>query len=156
MFQHRFWDKVQIGNPNECWPWLACKNNWGYGVFVIDKKQYGAHRFSWMLANEQDIPTGMQVCHSCDNPACVNPAHLWLGTHSDNVADKVLKGRTTKGRPTTFGENHGRAKLDNQDVREIRELLSTGELSKRAIAAKYGVSDTIVRKIANGTLWKSA
>ena len=89
----RFWAKVDKGEPDECWNWMGALNNYGCARFwVSGSTVVYASRYSYELHNGA-IPTGMQVCHHCDNPACVNPAHLWLGTNMDNVDDKMLKGR---------------------------------------------------------------
>jgi hypothetical protein len=88
----RFWAKVRI-TPG-CWLWMAAVNDRGYGRFTLDRtgKLIPAHRFAWSAENGP-IPPGLLVCHSCDNPPCVNPAHLWLGTQSDNMIDCLAKGR---------------------------------------------------------------
>lgn len=103
----RFWSRVRAGKPDECWLWVGRLDHYGYGR--IGTKEYGpdtkAHRLAWMLHADEPVPPGMVVCHSCDNPACVNPAHLWLGTQGQNMADKVAKGRA---RGPYSGETHCR------------------------------------------------
>ena len=88
----RFWAKVSIGQPDECWTWKAGKASIGYGTFCVDGRMVYAHRYSLELVNGP-IPAGMLACHTCDNPPCVNPAHLWVGTHRDNIRDAIFKGR---------------------------------------------------------------
>lgn len=93
----RFFSKIDTRGPMDCWNWVATKNQKGYGRIKVDKMWYSAHRFLWQLVNGP-IPRGLLVCHSCDNPSCCNPNHLWLGTHQENMDDMVEKGRSIKGR----------------------------------------------------------
>ena len=90
----RFWEKVDVSaGPHGCWLWIATVTNKGYGQFSKGRVSVTAHRMSWELANGVKPPTDLFVCHRCDTPTCVNPAHLFLGTHRDNIADMVAKGR---------------------------------------------------------------
>lgn len=99
----RFWVRVDQGADDECWPWIGGRMKKGYGVFWPRKgRPEGAHRVSWELHHRESIPRGMQVLHSCDNPPCVNPRHLWVGTCADNMRDKSEKGRNPGNRT-----NHG-------------------------------------------------
>ena len=91
--ENRFWVKVDKRSDDECWEWIGCRSNKGYGWIVDDdSQQMVASRFSWRLHNGP-IPDGMLICHTCDNPPCVNPQHLFLGTKTDNMRDMVAKGR---------------------------------------------------------------
>lgn len=110
----RFWAKVDIRGEDECWEWTATKTLKEYGRIRIGGKFSLSHRVSFVIAHSE-IPIGMFVCHSCDNPSCVNPAHLWIGTNYDNVQDMIRKGRNSKGenhkailrRVAARGDRHG-------------------------------------------------
>lgn len=124
----RFWEYVDIRSSEECWEWKGSKTAANYGlIYWQDSLQY-AHRLSLEL-DGRPVPPKWHACHTCDNPPCVNPNHLFVGTPHDNVKDKVKKGRHA------FGENHPKAKLTDTDVLEIRKLASEGvwqaELAKR-------------------------
>jgi hypothetical protein len=89
----KFWSRVDIPNREAlCWEWTAAKRRFGYGAMNIAGVQMGAHRIAWELFNGP-IPDGLHACHHCDNPSCVNPSHIFLGTHADNMADRKAKGR---------------------------------------------------------------
>jgi len=92
----RFWSKVDVKEPSECWEWQASINKNGYGAFKFDGWMRPASRISWLITNGE-IPEGMSVCHKCDNRSCVNPSHLFLGTHQDNMDDMNRKGRYVSG-----------------------------------------------------------
>lgn len=92
----RFWAKVRTGP--DCWEWQAARSPQGYGRFQLDGRAQRAHRVSWEMAHGP-VPAGLFVCHHCDNPACVRPEHLFLGTPSDNTKDAFAKGRQTNPRP---------------------------------------------------------
>jgi len=85
-----FWDNVD--RRFDCWNWTGSINKGGYGVYTFKGKTIGAHRVSWIWSN-YEIPSFLEVCHKCDNTKCVNPDHLWIGTHKKNMADKTIKGR---------------------------------------------------------------
>jgi hypothetical protein len=139
-----FWAKVDMAG--DCWLWMAYTNKkTGYGQYEYMGKMYRAHRFSWEQAFGA-IPGGMCVLHRCDNPSCVNPSHLFLGTHLDNVHDRVVKGRSAKG------EAHGLSKLTDGDVRQMRIEHSCGA-SYRALGRQYGVDRANVRSVVTGKTW---
>ena len=103
----RFWSRVD--KANDCWVWTGAKTPKGYGKIYSNSKCVYTHRVSWELANENVIPEGIEVCHHCDNPSCVRPEHLFLGTSKDNRLDSMNKGRATPP-PPSDGMNNGRAK----------------------------------------------
>jgi hypothetical protein len=151
--QRPFWDKVAIG-PG-CWEWQGRRNfGYGYRINTQTRRQEAVHRTVWEQIHGP-IPDGLFVCHRCDNPPCVRPDHLFLGTHLDNVADMVTKGRSRwinrKGRPVR-GSRHSQAKLTEADVLIIRQRLAVGEADD-AISRDYGVSPDAVSLIRRGKTW---
>jgi len=135
----RFWNKVDKLGANGCWIWTRHCNKGGYGT--IDGKI--ASRVAWGLVYGS-IPDGLDVCHSCDNPACVNPEHLFIGTASDNLKDSVRKGRLNHQ-----GEKNSNAKLTSVLVREIREL----NLPQQTLAKMFGVSKGTIYYIQKNLTW---
>lgn len=135
----RFWAKVDKRGSDECWPWTANRDGDGYGQLTVlegDRRTTEkAQRVSWRLANGP-IPDGMLVLHRCDNPPCVNPAHLFLGTHRDNVADCDAKGRRAQ------------ATFDRRAADEVRRRHASGE-SQVSLAASYGTSRITIWRIVH-------
>lgn len=145
--EERFLSHVSIHeNHNDCWEWTGGKFHNKYGQFGINRKHYYAHRVSYALFVDM-IPDGMEVCHSCDNPGCVNPKHLFLGTHQENINDKVRKNRQAKG------ENQGRHKLSEQNIYQIREMLEQ-DYTQQEIANIFGVSQVQICHIKSGGHWE--
>ncbi len=144
----RFWSKVD--RASSCWLWTAGADEDGYGKFVpAHHEQVRAHRFSWML-RFGPIPDGLMVLHNCpdgDNPRCVNPAHLWLGTNADNQKDRLAKGRSS------YGERQGAHKLTADAVAQIRAECAGGA-TKISLARKHGVSPSNIRRIVAGETWR--
>jgi len=127
--------------------WTASKNTSGYGHIFKEGKLFASHRLSWVL-HKGEIPVGMCVLHSCDNPACVNPKHLFLGTHFDNMRDMTEKGRSAHNN----GAASGHAKLSEQDVHEIRALLDAG-YEPDEISIGYGMSKSAIEHIKYRRSW---
>ena len=143
--EDRFWEKVDRKSENKCWEWLGGCHS-GYGHFSVHGKYVSSHRFSWELHFDK-IPEGLLVCHYCDNRLCVNPKHLFIGTHADNMKDAVSKGRQSKG------EGHNSTKLSFKDVLFIREKLSLG-VSDSQLSRDFGVWQTTIRDIRIGKTWR--
>lgn len=147
-----------VPDPNTgCWLWLGAeRGSNGYGGFKVDGVKWAAHRYSWAI-HKGPIPNGMQVCHRCDVPACVNPMHLFLGTGQDNTADKVAKNRQSKGAShsaakagtSAKGEHGGMSKLKTEQVLAIRADRRT----QRVIARDYGITQAAVSAIITRKTW---
>lgn len=149
----RFWAKVQRTGDSDCWLWTGTMNRRGYGNVTVRKVHYGAHRLSFML-HHGPIPEGCFVCHRCDVPSCVNPAHLFAGTPRDNMADAVAKGRSrTMG---GVGDARGGRRLSSADVLDIRRRLLIERRIGRVLAKEFGVSEDTIYRIAAGTSWRGA
>lgn len=142
-----FWARVAKRDTG-CWEWTGAGLPSGYGVFRIGepRRRDYAHRISLRLAG-RTLGTEDVVCHRCDNRRCVNPAHLFVATHADNVADMVAKGRQHKG------ETHGLAKLTEAQAREVLRLHAAG-LRHTEIARAFGIGDVQVSRIVRGKRWK--
>jgi len=170
-----FWSKVH--KTDGCWLWTAGKFSTGYGQCHVRLWPMYAHRISWMISNQRNIPYGLFVLHRCDNPPCVNPDHLFLGTQLDNRRDSVAKGRTAKGerhgtrtKPESVhrgdnhifrlhperharGQNTPRCKLTETIVREIRCKHETGTISCAQLGRDYGVTKQSILALIHRRTW---
>jgi HNH endonuclease len=144
-----FWPKVKIGSADECWEWQSWKITSGYGGIKINGRDYAAHRLAYSLTTNRPIPKGMSVCHKCDNPGCVNPNHLFLGTQRDNIQDAVKKGRMARQK----GESNPFSRFTNEQVLQIRAAHKSGEFI-RAIAKRFGCSFHGIQAITSRETWK--
>jgi hypothetical protein len=143
------WSGYFLGNyikEEGCFIWLKGKDRDGYGRAWFNKSTLPAHRVSYYLYYKV-WPGDKLVCHSCDNPSCVNPNHMFLGTHRDNHKDRGRKGRTAKL------DNHGRAKLNVEKAKEIRKLYSAG-YTQRELGDMFNVSNAAVHSIVNNKTWR--
>jgi hypothetical protein len=157
----RFWRKIENTDPAKCWNWLAGVSKYGYGKLRVKVdgqwKIMASHRLSYMI-HRGDIPEGVNVLHSCDNPPCVNPEHLFLGTQLDNVKDMHEKGRDNnqrKGPRRTLllhGVENYLRKLTEADVVEIRTRKGLGQTAA-SMASDYLVSKSTIERVLNGKCW---
>lgn len=147
--ENQFWKSAVKGEPNDCWLWVGATFASGYGVIRrhVDgkSKMLRTHRVSWEIHNGP-IPLGMHVLHRCDRPPCCNPAHLFLGTHLDNMRDMYRKGRRESAR----GEQIGNAKFTRKDIIAIR----ASSQSRRSLAREYRVDHSTIDAICNRKTWK--
>ena len=158
-----FWSRVDMSaGPTACWPWVGTRDPKGYGRFCHNGVRTRAHRVAFRLAHGS-VPSGLSVCHHCDNPPCCNDSHLFVGTNADNVADRHAKGRS---RGPSFnahashispeivrGENNGNSKLTWSDVEGIRSQRAQGA-SLNKLALTFGVSRSNIRFIVTGSTWR--
>ena len=136
-FAEKFLAQVQRGAPDECWPWQGrTAGPGGYGMIYVPETQMdtGAHIVAFYFAQGRWPLPDMSICHSCDNPPCCNDAHLWEGTTLENAQDSMAKGRKP------MGEQHHASKLTDLQWEEILALLHEDTLSRRQIAARYGIN----------------
>ncbi len=143
--EDRFWAKVDKRGPNECWEWTGARTSKNYGNFWTGSRYVTASSFSYELHNGPLLDDQM-ACHTCDNPPCINPAHLFPGTFVENMQDMVNKGRSLRG------EAHNMRRLTESQVREMRRLASAGELQAN-IADMFGVTFQHVSAIVLRKKW---
>jgi len=150
---NRFFDKVH--KTDSCWNWTASTRN-GYGAFKINGKVEGAHRVSWVL-NNGEIPEGLFVCHKCDNPRCVNPEHLFLGTASDNMKDCYNKGRLIIPIKGNFKKGHipFNRSLSFEQIIHIKNAIKNRTGSLKLLSATIDVSYQLLRDINCGRVYKN-
>lgn len=151
--EERFWNRVN--KTSGCWEWCGTIRPDGYGILQKASKVnsfYRAHRLSWALHNG-DLPDNLHVCHKCDNPRCVNPDHLFLGTDADNQKDKWQKGRGSPP-PIMCGSANPYAKLTEKDVKKMRELRKKGWLNREIAELFPDIHPGTVKNITGGRAWK--
>src|SRR5690606_18598203 len=136
----RFWDKVDVRGPDQCWPWLGATDRRGYGQISFNGRNYRAPRLAILLHTGEMPGQGQDACHTCDNPACVSPFHLWSCTRRENMQDAGRKGRIKSWKQ----------KLTPSQVRDIRK----DPRPQKDIAADYGLHFATISKIKSGKVWK--
>ena len=146
----KFWSQIKVASINDCWLWTGTTDNVDYGVFWIKGKgQYKSHRVTYALSRGY-IPRHRLVLHTCDTPSCCNPCHVYAGTFSDNMLDKLSRDRAW----CIKGEDNPHSKLTNEDVIEIRHLYKKENISMKKLGAKFGVTASSVNQIVKGRSWK--
>jgi hypothetical protein len=134
-------DAKYVPDPNSgCWLWVGCYDKNGYGLIQSNRKLKKAHRVSYEFSSGEELPSYVMVCHKCDNPSCVNPDHLWVGSNSENQIDAAMKGR------------HAHQKLSSEDVLDIRKRYEAGEMPTK-IAKMYDIACSYVRNLATRRKW---
>lgn len=173
----RFWSKIDCsGGPDACWPWITSVFDSGYGQFKVGQRNLRAHRVAWEMSCGE-VPDGLFVLHRCDNRRCCNPAHLWIGTHKENMADMQCKGRAATGErngarlhpdrlvrgdahPARYvsgwsqGERNGGARLTVQQVQYIRDRYDAGGVTMKALGDEHGVSTQSIYRIVRRKGWR--
>jgi hypothetical protein len=144
----QFWNNVTMGSPTECWLWQKCANTSGYGRLYLGEVAWSAHRLAY-TDKVGPIPDGKIVCHTCDNPLCCNPAHLFLGTDQDNATDRSQKNRSARQKGTTNPAN----KLTEQQVLDIRAEHAMGISGYKKLGKKYGVHAQTICDIIKRKVW---
>lgn len=147
----RLWSYVDRTDSSGCWPWTGYVHKGGYGMIRVAGKNLFAHRVAWQLAHPDEpalvYPRDI-ICHTCDNPLCCRPDHLFKGTNADNSSDMVAKNRQA------HGIRQGRAKLTDAEVAEIRRRYIPGRTRQVDLAAEFGVSQSMISEILRGNFWK--
>lgn len=148
----RFWHYVDETVEGECWGWDGPTTRHGYGKLGMNGTEERAHRVSYRLEYGH-APDDLYVLHRCDNPPCVNPDHLYVGTAADNTADAINRGRWDPSDHDLKGETHGQAKLSKDQVLDIREQHQHGSATLQELADRYGVTKSAIRKVVTGENW---
>lgn len=152
--EERFWSKVSVGPRDSCWVWQGALMG-GYGYLVVTDKPrrtVKAHRLSWELAAGHPVPDGLFVLHHCDNPPCVNPAHLYVGTKAQNARDRAVRRRGKEQHQN--GEANDNAKLTEAKVRAIFHAVHADGATQDAVAQYFGVSQVTVHRIVHRKTWR--
>lgn len=140
-----FWDKCH--KSEGCWEWAGSRNRDGYGWFCFNGKTQGTHRLAWQLTHGS-IPKGMSVLHKCDNPPCVNPDHLFIGTQGDNIRDAFSKNKMP------IGSERSASKLAERQVRLIKDDLKDAAVNYSELGRRFGVSTSVIYDIRDGVTWR--
>lgn len=151
-FEQRLWGRIDVGDPAHCWEWQGHLTKNGYGTIHKDGKDIYCHRAAYE-SKIGPIPEGLCACHKCDNRKCCNPSHIFLGTYADNLHDMAQKGRAdhTKNK---IGSQHGMAKLNEDQVREIRRLYNGKRGCLSELGKQFNVTNHAIYRIVHRKNWK--
>lgn len=147
----RFWSKVKIGNPDECWNWIPKVNRYGYGQFLIHGHHHSAARFAYELTNGP-LPKELLACHKCNNRACCNPSHIYAGTQKENIQDCKQAGHF-HDLIHKRGIEHHNAKLTEDDIRQIRDAYANGIATELQLAKRFNVTRANIYLIVRRKHW---
>ncbi|MCO5195548.1 MAG: HNH endonuclease [Anaerolineae bacterium] len=149
--EQRVWSKIERAAPNRCWLWGASTDRSGYGKISVHGRMIIATRVVYELATGQSLTRDQVICHRCDNPACCNPAHLFVGSQSDNMDDMHRKQRHSQNQK---GERNGNARLSAEQVREIRRRYIPHKVGVKKLGKEYGVHYDTIHKIVTRKSWR--
>lgn len=147
----RFWAKVDVRTPDECWEWTGARDQHGYGRFGLDGRNQRAHQIALSL-DGRPLTAGAYACHTCDNKPCVNPRHLYVGDATSNRRDAMEHGQA-RGFPHPVGDDHPGARLTAAAVSELRARYRAGGITQRLLAAEYGVAQGTISRAITGADW---
>lgn len=148
--------RVRRDRETGCWEWIGSRTGAGYGEIVYNGEKRYVHRLMHVIHNSFLTDEEPYVCHTCDNPACANPEHLWSGSHQDNIQDAADKRRVPTPNAGSSGEDHHASKVTENDVVEMRELYATGNYTQAELADRYGLKPAQTSAILRGEYWKDA
>lgn len=144
MSEEQFWSRAS--RVGECWIWQGSLTTNGYGRLLVKGRWLGTHKIAFLLSHGS-VPDGLEVCHTCDNRACIRPDHLFLGTHRENMQDMKTKGRST------YGTKHFNAQLTEDDIRQIRALYVPWKVTCRQLGEMFGTSYKNISRIVRREAW---
>jgi len=146
--------RIEKNPKTECWDYTRYKDKDGYGSLRYKGQMIRTHRLSYLLFIGK-YDNKLLICHHCDNPSCINPKHLFIGTVRDNTLDMISKNRHARASANHEGEKNPNAKLSLVNIEDIRRRYGFGDITQKQLALQYGVTDVLISKIVRGILWQS-
>jgi hypothetical protein len=148
--------KTKRDSKTGCWNWTGSKTTAGYGEIGFDGETHYVHRVSHIIYNGLIDEENPYICHTCDNPSCINPDHLFAGSHQDNIQDAADKGRVPTPQAAQSGEDHHSAKMTADKVVRLREMYASGEYTQTELANRFGIGAAQASSIIRGVYWEDA